>query len=346
MEAVILFFVVIGLLVALPIVFSRLGALSAKQQKQQQHIDFLQQQLGDLWRKGYAPPMVNRIVNTETSAACEENPGAAQRQTVPAPSLQQPAPLPAFSDGRLWPAETPVPAPQMLYPPYPPARQPVYQAAQPNYQTAQLAAYRQQATASQATAPQVTAPQAAEVPDMSPPVQTQAPAPAVPVSPRARTVTENWIGRNVLGVAASILVFVGLIFLGRLIYEHITDTIKIILMFALSTVLTGVGVALSAKKRNAFTVILTGCGCGAFFISIMLTHIYFGRMNDIAAFSLLLAWTAATLFAARQIQSVAMSVVAHIGMIVSICFAYALGLSDEKLALLIVYQMVSSAVIV
>jgi len=98
---------------------------------------------------------------------------------------------------------------------------------------------------------------------------------------RKRTTTENWVGRNVLGIAASVLVFIGLIFLGRLIYEKITDEIKIVLMFVLSTVITGLGVFLCKKTRNAFTVILTGCGCGSYFIAIILTHTYFGKMNGV-----------------------------------------------------------------
>ena len=168
-----------------------------------------------------------------------------------------------------------------------------------------------------------------------------------PQKPRRRTLafSESMVGKNVLGIAASVMIFVGLIFLGRLIYDSITDEIKIAFLFAISALITGLGVLLSKKSRNAFTVILTGCGCGSFFISIMLTHVYFNKLNDIAAFSLLLVWTAITLYLAKRLASVSLSIVAHMGMVFSICFAYALGLSDEKLVMLMVYQLVSTAVI-
>ncbi|MDV3429565.1 MAG: DUF2339 domain-containing protein, partial [Bacillota bacterium] len=156
---------------------------------------------------------------------------------------------------------------------------------------------------------------------------------------------ENWFGRNVLGVAASILIFVGLVYLGTLVYKHITETMKILSMYAISTLITGLGIALTVKKRNNFTDILTGCGCGSFFISILLTHIYFNRISDITAFSLLLLWMAAILYLSKALSSTLLSIVAHIGMIVSICFAFGMGITDEKLLLLLIYQAASITVI-
>jgi len=156
---------------------------------------------------------------------------------------------------------------------------------------------------------------------------------------------ESWFGRNVLGIVASILVFIGLIFLGTLLYEHITETIKIIAMFVISALVTGLGITLMTKKRNNFTEILVGCGCGCFFLSILLTHIYFNRITDITAFSLLLVWMAAILYLSKILRSTLLSVVAHIGMIISICFAFGLGITDNKLVFLLIYQGVSIAVI-
>ncbi|NTV89337.1 MAG: DUF2339 domain-containing protein [Clostridiales bacterium] len=162
-----------------------------------------------------------------------------------------------------------------------------------------------------------------------------------------KTITlENLLGRNVLGIAASVLVFIGLIFLGTLVYKQFTETMKIIAMYAISAVVTGLGVFLAVKKRNNFTLILTGCGCGSFFISILLTHIYFNRINDLAAFSLLLVWMASILLLSRAMNSTTLSIVAHIGMIISICFAFLNGLSDEKLLLLLIYQGAAIAVII
>lgn len=156
---------------------------------------------------------------------------------------------------------------------------------------------------------------------------------------------ENWLGRNVLGIAASALIFLGLIFLGILVYDYLTEMLKLIIMYSISVLLTVLGIFFTNRKRNAFTVILTGCGCGSLFISILLTHIYFNYIGDIAAFSMLAVWMAGALYLAKRLDSLLVSVIAHIGMIFSICFAFATGMNDDKLAVVLIYQAVSTAVI-
>lgn len=172
-----------------------------------------------------------------------------------------------------------------------------------------------------------------------------------PIEPKKRDkksdvrTFESWFGRNVVGIAASILIFVGLIVLGTLVYDYLSETAKIIAMYAISSIILILGLLLSSKKRNEFTIILVGCGFGSFFISIMLTHLYFDKMNDITAFSFLLVWMAIALFTSKKISSTLLSIVAHVGMIFSICFAYGGGVSDENLLLLLIYQAASIAVI-
>lgn len=179
-----------------------------------------------------------------------------------------------------------------------------------------------------------------------PPIQIAEVAPAPPVSKKpSLKLNENWVGRNVLGIAASVLVFIGLIFLGVLVYEYITDTIKIVLMFTLSLIMTGAGIFLCLRGKNTFTVILTGCGYGSFFISILLTHIYFGSLPVYAALPLLLLWMAAALYTARLFESVSLSVVAHIGMVSSICFAYTLSFTLDRMIPLFIYQIASITLI-
>ena len=207
------------------------------------------------------------------------------------------------------------------------------------------------------TPPPVVPPPAAAlytspIPAARPPYPIPVPQPAVCAAPSRPTATgtpgrmENWFGRNVLGIAASVLFFVGLIVFAVWIYNDIPETVKILLMYAISTAVTAAGILLTVRRRNPFTLILSGCGCGLLFISILLTHVYFGRFNDVTTFSLLLLWLAAALVLARQLNSTLISLVAHIGMGVSLCFAYAAGLHDDKLVTLLLYQAASIVVIV
>lgn len=198
------------------------------------------------------------------------------------------------------------------------------------------------------------------VPSQVPPVPSQVPASPPPpkavsanatyhVQPTAKKGfmgdKENWFGRNVLGITASILIFIGLVFLGVLAYQHITETMKIVAMYVISSIILGLGIWLTAKKRNNFTLILLGCGCGSFFISILLTYIYFDKISATVAALLLLVWMAATLYLSKVVSSIHLSIVAHIGMAVSICFAFGLGLTDEKLAALLLFQVAAIVVI-
>ncbi|MDR0514474.1 MAG: DUF2339 domain-containing protein [Coriobacteriaceae bacterium] len=157
---------------------------------------------------------------------------------------------------------------------------------------------------------------------------------------------ENIFGKNILGIAAAILVFLGLIFLGFLVVPSFTDMVKIILMFFTSLVLTAGGYLLNRRYANNFTKALLGTGLGAFFISIQMTHLYFNALNEIATFAFLLVWMAASFFIARQTESLLVAIVAHAGMVFSVCAGYSVGISDEKVLLLLVYQLVSTVLIV
>ncbi len=157
---------------------------------------------------------------------------------------------------------------------------------------------------------------------------------------------EFFVGKIILSVTAAVLVFIGLIYLALDDKDGIPDWIRIGSMFAVSAICLISGLFMGRKKRDNFNLALTGCGVGSLFIAILLTHIWFGYMADWAAFCLLLLWSAAALYLTRRTDSLLLSVIAHIGMVASICCGFSLGLSDDKLILLLVYQFASSAVLI
>ena len=161
-----------------------------------------------------------------------------------------------------------------------------------------------------------------------------------------KSSVENMLGRNVIGIIASVLIFLGILFLGFLVIPSLTDLIKIILMFLLSTAMLVPGALLTAKKKNHFTTALLGCGCGSFFISIMLTHLFFHVIPSVAAFALLLVWLAGVLALVKTFDSLLMSIIAHVGMIISLCLAYTTIMSADSLALLLAYHALSVGLIV
>jgi hypothetical protein len=174
-------------------------------------------------------------------------------------------------------------------------------------------------------------------------------APLPPAQPVRFTPTaslENVFGRKVLSIVAAILVFLGLGFIGVLVVPGLPDSAKMVLLLTISAAFLVAGLVLDRRYQNHFTRALLGTGLGAVFISILILHIYFHAFNDIIAFTLLLGWTAGTLVIAKYYNSLMTGIIAHAGMVLSVVIAYGSGISDDRLLLLIGYQLASTAVIV
>ena len=180
----------------------------------------------------------------------------------------------------------------------------------------------------------------------TPPQPTYRPPMPQVNTPKINNNVETVIGKNIIAWCAAVLIFIGLISFGVLVYASVSEGLKIFTLFAISTIITIIGTVLSLKKKNPFTITLTGCGLGSIYISILITHIHFEAINDTTSFALLLVWLVGSLLMAKLINSPAISIIAHIGMAISICVAYIYGLSDDKLLLILCYQIISSFVLI
>lgn len=158
--------------------------------------------------------------------------------------------------------------------------------------------------------------------------------------------TEALLGTHVFSVMASILIFIGIILLGTLAYQYLTDIAKIFAMYLISGGIIALGGVLSQKKKSGFTLSVLGCGFGSLYISILLTHIYFNAINDITAFALLLVWSCFTLGIAKKFDTIILSIIAHIGTAISICFAFLYGLTPERLPIIMIYQIAAIEILI
>ena len=142
--------------------------------------------------------------------------------------------------------------------------------------------------------PQDVVPQAAQPTQavVVPPRPAQ--KPVVHKEPKPQKNMENVFGKNVIGVVASILMFIGVFAFGTLVLTSMPDVAKVIGMFLLSTGVLAFGMFLNKKNPTVFSTIVTGCGTGLFFISIFLTHLYYHMIGDIATFTLIFLWTYST----------------------------------------------------
>ena len=157
---------------------------------------------------------------------------------------------------------------------------------------------------------------------------------------------EGTFGRNVIGLAAVLLVFLGLVFLGILVIPTLGNEVRCALMWLLSLVLASAGLAVARHRVSAFSISLLGAGMGAIFISVLMTHVYFRYLSEVPAFGLMLAWMAACMVLVRRFESTALSVLVHMGMVISVCFSYSFGFSETRLPLVITYQTLSCTLVV
>jgi len=157
---------------------------------------------------------------------------------------------------------------------------------------------------------------------------------------------ESILGTKVIGIVAAVLVFLGFIFLGILAFPYMTDMIKVIILFVLSLGMSVAGIALTAKRRNGFTLALLGCGLGSVFISVLLTHLVFSLITYITAYLLLFLWLVVCLIISLLLQTLTASRITYTGLVISVVFGFLGAVDVSLLILLTVYQLVSSALIV
>lgn len=102
---------------------------------------------------------------------------------------------------------------------------------------------------------------------------------------------EKTLGKNIMGVLASCLIFVALIMFASVALPKLTDEIKMAAMYILSFSIAGAGAYLLSKNpENKFNISVAGCGIGAVYISLLTTRLYFNAINDYVLYILLLLW--------------------------------------------------------
>ena len=154
--------------------------------------------------------------------------------------------------------------------------------------------------------------------------------------PRQKTDTEALLGKNIMGIAASILIFISFILFATLIIPKLTEEIKITLMLGVSFGITALGLFKWFKKKESiFFLSLSACGIGSIYISLFLCNIYFHIINDIVLYFLLLAWAAGVLFLSRYKQYI-FEIIGCLGILVSVFFGgYSCGKSSDEMMLMI-----------
>ena len=159
---------------------------------------------------------------------------------------------------------------------------------------------------------------------------------------------EKTIGKSLMGIFASVLIFISLILFATLLLPYFNDTAKMITTYVVSFAFLGVGVwKMKKDPDNRFFIALTGCGMGALYISLLLSNMYFKVLGDIPLYVLIAVWGIGIGVFAKN-RSKVFHVIAELGILISMMFGCALCLDTddgEKFLVLTIYYMISSGVL-
>ncbi|MBR6459759.1 MAG: DUF2339 domain-containing protein [Actinomycetaceae bacterium] len=328
-------------------------SLNSKSKKTEQKIDSLHHAVGALHYKVDAlqsSSPVNTREHAKASAPINSN---AHDHVATQTTQQKSIASPDFAFLAQPHAQPPVS--QIQNQPPAPTQAPAQPATQKPAQT--TAAHTAMPTPAPAPAPTPALAQQQSVPVQAPmaaPQQHLIQAPQAQPYPYAQAVParkntasmEKIIGKNILPFLAAGLVFIGLIFLAILVVPSLTNFQRFIGMFALSGAIFAVGFVLARRKKNIFSVALLGTGIGALFISILMTRIYFNYLGDIPTFALLLVWMIVCMALVKMFNSLTLSITAHVGMAISIIFAFYQGFDQQRALIVVAYQIIATIVIV
>ena len=158
---------------------------------------------------------------------------------------------------------------------------------------------------------------------------------------------ERTIGKVLMGIFASVLVFVSLLVFAIWAVPKFGDTTKMILMYAVSIIIAATGLLLLIKdKNNKWFLSLAACGMGALYISFLVTRMHFGVISDLTLYILFFIWGIAVCLLSR-LRSVLFLVIGQIGMFVSTVLGafYALQSSDGEILIgIVIYFVIAEAI--
>ena len=156
---------------------------------------------------------------------------------------------------------------------------------------------------------------------------------------------EKAIGKFLMGILASVLIFISLILFATLLLPYFNDTAKMITTYVVSFCFLGVGVwKLEKDRNNIFYTALTGCGMGALYISLLLSNMYFKVLGDIPLYVLIAVWGIGIGIFAKNHNKV-FQVIGELGILISMMFGCSLCVNTgdgDKFFVLTIYYIISS----
>lgn len=128
---------------------------------------------------------------------------------------------------------------------------------------------------------------------------------------------EKFIGKSWMGIMASVLIFISIIMFAVVLLPFMSDTVKMCIMYVVSIAFIVGGLVLHRKCGNLYYMILSACGMGALYISMLLSNIYFKAIGDIPLYLFILIWAAGIAIVAKN-SIRTFNIIGNIGIVFSV----------------------------
>lgn len=134
---------------------------------------------------------------------------------------------------------------------------------------------------------------------------------------------ENRIGKNVMAILASVLIFFSLILFAGIAFEYLTDIAKVVIMFAISIGIAAFGIIKMPKKNSegdtkykTFYTTLAACGIGAIYITDLVGYFGFECIALIPFIISLVIWIVVTMYLAYRC-SIIFVYISNLGLVIA-----------------------------
>lgn len=158
---------------------------------------------------------------------------------------------------------------------------------------------------------------------------------------------EKLFGKNLMGIFASVLIFISLVIFATLILPHLTDTMKMLAMYIASIAVLTVGLVLCRKnKDNLFYIAIVGCGVGSLYLSLLLSNLYFKVIGDLTLYGFILLWAVFVRFLTK-IKNLVFNIIGQAGIFIASVLGTVLCVHDEdvqKFFVLSIFYFISAVV--
>ncbi len=134
---------------------------------------------------------------------------------------------------------------------------------------------------------------------------------------------ESKLGKKIMSILASILIFFSLVLFGKLIQPRLTPEIRTVLMYVVCFALSGVGLWRMSKQDSRYKTLFTavaGCGVGGLYISGLVARFVLDTFTDVSLLISDAIWIVAVLALVKYKQGI-FTYICYTGIFIATCLA-------------------------